>query len=253
VHFDWSGNSGYEWRSQAAGFIRSLILGKLSNITREIKKIRKEISYIRCEKHRGAVTDEEIRLRGWDKVMEEWYENNAWRYIDVARAGEWVEQQAFQCVDLLSLILELCAELAKEPIRVPTGQKRMVKRIRKQPIWLTDESDKITHPQPPSQEMTNRMARLLKKLPPYTARVAISTQAEIEEHTIRTLEPEKGIGGAALQERVARIQTYNRTPDERGIRACRPRQEIEEEIRKRQEQCSQPPEAEPPISRHPPR
>ncbi len=253
VHFDQftrgyrSGYSGIQWRSQAAGFIRALILGKLPNITREIKKIRKEIAYIqvkkeiensRREKQRDAVTDEEIRLRGWDKVMEEWYEKNAWRYINVTGPGEWVEWQAFQFVDRLSLLLELCAELAKEEgkIKVPTGHKRMVKRIRKQPVWLTDESERITHQQPSEQEMTNRMARELINLPLYTARVKITTAAGTEEYAIRTLEPEKGI---------------------RGDAHLRKRTEVEAEIRQRREQYGEPPEEEPPtetpILRHPQR
>src|SRR5258708_2074957 len=112
--------------------------------------------------------------------------------------------------------------------------------------------------------MTDRMVRELINLPLYTARVKTTTAAGIEEHAIRTLEPEKGMRGFALQERIDRIRAHNRTPDERGVSLCRPRREIEEEIRQRQERCShlpqtsgkqtpQPPEDEPPISRHPPR
>jgi hypothetical protein len=152
----------------------------------------------------------------------------------------------------------LCKEVATEEgkIKVPTGQTRMVKR--KQPTihYLTHESEKITHQQPSEQEMTNRMVRELINLPLYTARVKITTAAGTEEHVIRTLEPEKGIRGIALQERVDRIHERNRTPDERGISVCRPRQAVEAEIRIRQEQYreqpQEPPE-EPPISRRPPR
>ncbi len=125
-------------------------------------------------------------------------------------------------------------------------------RKRTQVSWLTDESDKITHPQPSEQEMTNRMARELINLPLYTARVKITTATGIKEHLIRTLEPEKGIRGVSLQERIARIQAQNRTQDERGTSYCRPRQEIEAEIRQRQAQYNQP-QQEPPIKRHPQR
>ena len=110
----------------------------------------------------------------------------------------------------------------------------------------------IMHAQRPYADMLNEVASQLTNLPLYTARVRMTTEAGQVEHTIRTLEAERGIGRTALQERIARIQEHNRTPDERGISYCRLRQEVEEEIRKRQEQYREPPE-EPPITRRPPR
>lgn len=143
----------------------------------------------------------------------------------------------------------LCKEVATEEgkIKVPTGQTRMVKRRQPSIHYLTKESDKITHQQPSEQEMTNRMIRELINLPLYTARVKTTTAAGIEGHAIRTLEPEKGIRGVALQNRIQSIKDRN---IQDGY--LRTRAEVEEEISKRQEQCNQqPPEPpeEPPIFR----
>jgi hypothetical protein len=167
---------------------------------------------------------------------------------------EWTPLIVNGVVTYVSHWLTLCEELAKEEnhIKVGTGQKRMVKRIQPHITYLPEESEKITHPQPSEQEMTNRMARELINLPLYTARVKITTAAGIEEHAIQTLEPEKGIRGVALQGRIARIQTRNRDDG-----YTRLRQEIEAEIRLRQTKYNQPPdeppEEEPPVQRHPQR
>jgi hypothetical protein len=276
VHFDdftkyfYSGDSR-QWKNYAREFIRSFILGKIPNIAQEIKKIRKEVEIIEVKKHlenpRGIrpedkVTDEEIRLRGWDQIMEEWVQGiKAFRYLDIDGSGKWAEQQAFQCVDLLSNLLELCAELAKNPIRVPTGEKRLVLKKRTHLTYLTHPRKTIMHPQRTYADVLNEVASQLTNLKVFTARVKITTDNGIEEHMIRTLDPkldqDKPLFGQALQERIARIQTHNRTPLSLGsLPYCRSRQEIEAEIRERQAQCSkssEPPEAEPPISRHPQR
>src|SRR5262249_24306752 len=93
--------------------------------------------------------------------------------------------------------------------------------------------------------MISEVARQMKKLPLYTSRVMVTTQNDLEEHTIRTLKPEEGLYGAALKERIARIQEHNMTPNGRGISYCRSRQEIEEEMSERHGQNNQPPQ-EPP-------
>ncbi|HYT46536.1 MAG TPA: hypothetical protein VEP90_29685, partial [Methylomirabilota bacterium] len=167
------------------------------------------------------------------------------------RFNEWMETLD-EITTFVTNFTILCEELAADPIKVPTGKKRLVKRKQPSIHYLPLESERITHQQPSEQEMTNRMVRELINLPLYTARVKITTATGIEEHLIRTLEPEKGIRGTALQARIERIQEHKRTPDERGIRYCRLRQEVETEIRQRQEQDGEQPE-EPPILRHPPR
>src|SRR5258708_26544695 len=102
-----------------------------------------------------------------------------------------IERMINKQVPFASSLITLCEELAKEPIRVPTGQKRMVKRIQPSIHYLSKESERITHQQPSEKEMTDRMVRELINLPLYTARVKTTTAAGIEEHAIRTLEPEK--------------------------------------------------------------
>src|SRR6266567_4287158 len=84
----------------------------------------------------------------------------------------------------------LCKEIATEEgkIMVPTGQKRMVKRIHPHITYLTDESEKIQHPRRAEQDVVNEMARTLTNLPPYTARAKITIKTGPDEYTIKTLE-----------------------------------------------------------------
>jgi hypothetical protein len=149
-------------------------------------------------------------------------------------------------------VIALCEGVLEEPVYVPTGQQELTpKKHLHVPSRLSE------------QEMIVQVARLLRRLPLYTASVAITTQAGIEEYTIRTLDPKQDTNrplfGQALADRIARIQENNRTPLTPGVLPyCRSRQEIEAEIRERQAKCSkssEPPEEEPPdpIYRHPPR
>lgn len=159
-----------------------------------------------------------------------------------------------------SHLLTLCKGLHADPIRVPTGQKRMVKRREPRISYLTHESEKMTiprktimHPKRTYADVHNEVASQLTNLPIYTAKVKITSDAGIKEHMIRTLDPKqeengKALFGQALQDRLTRIKAQNM--QDRYVRA---QSEVEAEIRQRQEQCSEPPEAEPPISRHPQR
>ncbi len=78
----------------------------------------------------------------------------------------------------------------------------------------------------------------------------ISTETGRAEHTIKTLDPKQEPGkplfGQALEALTERIKAQNIQDGHLRERAI-----VEAEIRQRQEQCSQPPEAEPPISRRP--
>jgi hypothetical protein len=103
----------------------------------------------------------------------------------------------------------------------------------------------ITHPQRSYADMLNEVASELVNLPAYTTRAKIATEEKPNEHTIRTLEPERGLGGAALQERIKRIQERNR-----DVGYTRLKQDVEAEIRTRQNQWKEPHEP-PPILRRP--
>ena len=100
--------------------------------------------------------------------------------------------------------------------------------------------------------MLNETASRLTNFPLYTAQVRIMTEEGRTEHTIRTLDPkeqsDRPLFRQALQERLDRIRNQN---IQQGY--LKERAEVEEEIRQRQEQCSQPPEGEPPILRRPQR
>ncbi len=176
---------------------------------------------------------------------------------------EWTPLIVNGVVTYVSHWLTLCEELAKEEnhIKVGTGQKRMVKRIQPHITYLTDESEKVTV-QRSYPEMLKVVASELVNQDNYIARVQyINADQRRVECTIRTLDPKqdsdtKPLFGQALDDRIARIQAHNRTPSTAGaLPYCRSRQDVEAEIRQRQELCSkhsEPPE-EPPISRHPPR
>jgi hypothetical protein len=166
----------------------------------------------------------------------------------------WPNETRKQIVFEVSHLVTLCEELRADPIMVSTGQKRMVPRKRTQIHYLTHPRQTISHPQRSYADMLNEVASQLTNLPDYTARVKIVTEGRLVEHTIRTLKPEDGLQGKALQERIARIKEQN---IQDGY--LRERTAVEEEIRQRQAQCShmpaqpgkqtpQPPE-EPPISR----
>lgn len=99
---------------------------------------------------------------------------------------------------------------------------------------LVDELD-----QTPA-ERQDELANELANLPNYTAHIKIAVEGKPVEYTIRTLEPERGLRGGALHERIERIQAHNR--DEGFTRS---RQEVEKEISLRQELLREKPE-EPP-------
>jgi len=108
--------------------------------------------------------------------------------------------------------------LAIDPILVDTGQH--------EPIF-----DK------PRQyaDVQNEIATRLANLPKFTAQVKIvGADGNSVEHTIQTSAPEQGLGKGALKDRIERIRTQNMR--EGFIRL---RQEVEEEIRVRHEQCSE--------------
>src|SRR6266566_1318964 len=156
----------------------------------------------------------------------------------------------------LPYVVVLCEGLAEEPVRVRTGRKGLVKRIQPHITYLADESEKIQLPRRAEQDMVNEMARTITNLPPYTARAKITIKTGPDEYTIKTLEiktldpkkhPDKPLHGQALQERIDSIREQNR---QGGY--VRPRHEVEEEIRIRQEQYRKPPE-EPPVTRRPQR
>lgn len=139
-----------------------------------------------------------------------------------------------------------CAQLAlfQGPIEtMDSGQYEQDKRT---------QTHYIMHSQRAYADMLNEVASRLTNLPLYTAQVKITTEEGRAEHTIRTLDPkaqsDRPLFGQALQARLARIKEQN---IQDGY--LRERAGVEEEIRQRQEQCSQPPEEEPPISRRPPR
>jgi hypothetical protein len=139
-----------------------------------------------------------------------------------------------------------CAQLAfsQQPIMtMDSGQYEQDKRT---------QTHYIMHSQRTYQDRLNEVASELVNLPLYTARVRMTTETGRAEHTIKTLNPkeqsERPLFGQALQARLESIREQNIQ-----VGYLRERAVVEEEIRQRQEQCSKPPEEEPPISRRPQR
>ena len=82
-----------------------------------------------------------------------------------------------------------------------------------------------------SDQRRDEIAGEITMLPDYVARVKIKDENdEFVEYTIRTLKPEEGLHGQALHERKAQIKAAMI-----GNKIIRPKHEIDEEIRKRQQ------------------
>ncbi len=79
-------------------------------------------------------------------------------------------------------------------------------------------------------DMASKVATELANLPRYTAMVKILADENAGEYIVKTVESEKGLGKSALQARIERIKAQNITS---GF--TRLREEVEEEIDKRQQ------------------
>ena len=88
-------------------------------------------------------------------------------------------------VKLLTSLRHTMAILAQEPILVDTGQH--------EPMYDKPRT---------YADMQNETASKLATLPTFTALARIVTENSAVEYTIRTLAPERGLGKAALQERI---------------------------------------------------
>jgi hypothetical protein len=199
-------------------------------------------------------------LRQELKDAEEAHRQNGRQYEEACKGIATYEQsqtsiplaqaEAERAVMFLAQLFQLCRLLADPNfhITIPSGQHQP--RRRQQLIPRPEKT--LPHPRRLEQDMVAEMARVLTNLPLYTARVKTTTGQGLEEHTIRTLDPKKDadrpLFGQALQDRLARIKKQN---IDHGY--LRERATVEEEIRQRQDQYSQPPEDEPPISRRPQR
>ena len=118
-----------------------------------------------------------------------------------------VQWGAIPIPDMESYLLQLCEELAKEPILVPTGKKRLVKRIQPHITYLTHESEKITHPRKTishpkrtEADMVGRMRRELINLPRFTAWCkivkAVAGKQVVVKYTLYPDPPESVMDGA---------------------------------------------------------
>ena len=122
--------------------------------------------------------------------------------------------------------------LADEPIYAGSGIRQPRKHT--QLHYLPHPRKTIPHPQRTYADMVNDIANQLSSLPNYTARTRITVEGQTVEHTLKTFEPEKGLYGKPLQERIARIQARN---IQEGI--LRKRADVEAEITQRQTQQPQ--------------
>lgn len=141
---------------------------------------------------------------------------------------------------LVRELREVMQALAKEPITLTSGLSQPRKRT--QVTYITHESEKLTiprktilHPQRTHADMLNDIANQLRGLPRFTARVKLTDVSDtIVEYTLTTREPEKGVYGRLLEDRFERIKLHTRTAG-----YTRPRQDVEVEIRMRQDALRQ--------------
>lgn len=159
------------------------------------------------------------------------------------------EEATVSVVSFAAHLRTLCYTLRADPIRVPTGQKRLVPKYRTHLTYHTIPAKTILHPQRTYADVLKQVASELTNLDNFMARVRIKNADErLVEYTIRTLDPkqqpERPLFGQAMQARLDSIKEQN---IQNGY--LRERATVEKEIRQRQEQCNQPPEEEPPIYR----
>jgi hypothetical protein len=133
-------------------------------------------------------------------------------------------------------VREVLQTLAKEPMTSGTGINQTRKRT--QLTYLTHPRETITHPrktilhpQRTFQDVKNEIANQLVGLPDYSARVKLKGDTE---HTNQTIKPTPGLYGSVLQKRIEYIQNLNRKDG-----YTRPKQEVEVEIRMRQDALRQ--------------
>lgn len=111
---------------------------------------------------------------------------------------------------LVNMITELrfaMAVLSEQPVMVDTGQYQPKYQYR-------------TY-----ADMENEISRDLTQQPNFQAKVKLLAG----EHTVQTKKPQKGVTGQFLEERIVQIQAQTRK------NYCKPRTEVEREIRERQD------------------
>jgi hypothetical protein len=256
-------------------FVELARLSHFNNMERQIREIHSEEIYIDVHKDRETwnALGKYWLTKDWEpiekKLKQEKRSEKIMQVISHFKEGWHLTEKSVLAYVPVAVndvttfarnILCLCEGLAKEPIMVPTGQKRLVPKKRTVGSWISHESEKITiprktimHPQRTYADVHNEVASQLTNQDNFIARVRyINADQRRVECSIRTLDPkqdsEKPLFGQALEERIARIKEWN---IQNGY--LRERAIVEAEIRQRQEQCSQPPEDEPPISRRPSR
>lgn len=205
-----------------------------------------------------AATRPEI---GKERLDKDWANTRYWEVTPFPQAVSWLRQKVRSLraeeaehqtqINKIQQAMELLTQQFKTTVHHKDyiGEKPSKGYPNEREVQWYDYTEELdqTHAQ-----RQNEIANELSNLPMFTARVKIATIAPEEkliEHSIKTLDPkqhpDKPLFGQALQERIERIKEQNRTPDQFGHVYCRPKKEVEEEVRIRQEQCIQPPE-EPP-------
>jgi hypothetical protein len=182
------------------------VLYRIESGISTIKDVLKEV----ITEKRTLKNFSELDLQGVEisaqAMIEQWFWN-----IDQARS-------------FIKLALQDCGSiLEQEPVLIASG------RYEEKPLAPRTYAD-----------MQNEVAANLVNLPLYTAKVKITADGQIAEHTIKTLDPkqqpDKPLYGQALQDRLERMKKQN---IQDGY--LRERAKVEAEIRSRQEQCSQMP------------
>jgi hypothetical protein len=114
--------------------------------------------------------------------------------------------------------------------KVVLGLRKLMDILAREPIMVASGQHEPIYDKPRTYaDVQHEIATRLASLPKFTARVKITVDGKPVEHTVKTLSPERGMRGIALQDRKDRIRANSRTDG-----YTRKRDEVEEEIRNRQ-------------------
>ena len=181
-----------------------------------------------------------INKRGYgewsDAIMRQYHAYKALEKLK-GEIGQEVKKEETSIQEELSLISQLQA-LKGDYEKFASEIKHQLRAVLHELAVLPIEEESGSWEEQPLVPRTyadvqNEIANSLVGLPNYTARVKIATTNGTVEHSIKTFEPEKGLYGKTLQERIVARQARNL---QQGY--LRDRTIVEAEIIQRQTACS---------------
>jgi hypothetical protein len=154
-------------------------------------------------------------------------------YPPKGEISPWLREDCTAILTAAAALFRLCQLLSREENKIWVHSTQYQPRKRTQLTYHPHPRKTISHPQPTYTDMAHKITNELANLANFTARSKYATEQGTIERTIRTLEPERGLPSKAVQERIATLIKQNLKDG-----YLRRREDVEEEIRLRQEGCS---------------